>query len=74
MIFRIRFNNFDIQDVGARFYTYLSTLHYIMEASAEIKVIVFDRPNPGGHYVDGPVLRIMQKVFVGCTMFQLSME
>ena len=45
---------FDIQDVGARFYTYLSTLHYIMEASAEnrIKVIVFDRPNPNGHYID----------------------
>ena len=49
---------FDIQDVGARFYTYLSTMHYIMEACAEkdIPVIVLDRPNPNGHYVDGPVV------------------
>lgn len=48
---------FDIQDVGARFYTYISTMHYIMEACAEnnINVIVLDRPNPNGHYVDGPV-------------------
>ena len=58
---------FDIQDVGARFYTYLSTLHYIMEASAEngIKVIVLDRPNPNGHYVDGPVLENNAKSFRG---------
>ena len=58
---------FDIQDVGARFYTYLSTLHYIMEASAEIgiKVIVFDRPNPNGHYIDGPVLENEAKSFRG---------
>ena len=58
---------FDIQDVGTRFYTYLSTLHYIMEASAEngIKVIVFDRPNPNGHYVDGPVLENNAKSFRG---------
>ena len=49
---------FDLQDVGCRFYTYLSTLHYVMEACAEadIPLIVLDRPNPNGHYVDGPVL------------------
>ena len=49
---------FDLQDVGCRFYTYISTLHYVMEACAErgIYVIVLDRPNPNGHYVDGPVL------------------
>jgi len=49
---------FDIQDVGARFYTYLSTLHYVMEACAITgkKLIVLDRPNPNGHYIDGPVL------------------
>ena len=49
---------FDLQDVGCRFYTYLSTLHYVMEACAEagIPMIVLDRPNPNGHYVDGPVL------------------
>ena len=49
---------FDLQDVGCRFYTYLSTLHYVMEACAEsnIPLIVLDRPNPNGHYLDGPVL------------------
>lgn len=48
---------FDIQDVGIRFYTFISTMHYIMEAGAENnkKVIVLDRPNPNGMYVDGPV-------------------
>lgn len=58
---------FDIQDVGARFYTYISTLHYVMEASAEnnIELIVFDRPNPNGHYVDGPILDDKHKSFVG---------
>lgn len=58
---------FDIQDVGARFYTYISTLHYIMESAAENnkKVIVFDRPNPNGHYIDGPVLEKEFKSFVG---------
>lgn len=58
---------FDIQDVGARFYTYISTLHYIMEACAENKkeLIVLDRPNPNGHYVDGPVLEEKFKSFVG---------
>lgn len=49
---------FDLQDVGCRFYTYISTLHYVMEACAENNkpLIVLDRPNPNGHYVDGPVL------------------
>lgn len=58
---------FDIQDVGVRFYTYLSTLHYIMEAGAEQKlpVMVLDRPNPNGHYIDGPVLQKKYRSFVG---------
>ncbi len=58
---------FDIQDVGARFYTYISTMHYVMEACAELKipVIVLDRPNPNGHYVDGPVLDLKFQSFVG---------
>jgi uncharacterized protein YbbC (DUF1343 family) len=58
---------FDIQDVGARFYTYISTLHYIMEACAEngIELLVLDRPNPNGHYIDGPVLEEEFKSFVG---------
>jgi len=58
---------FDIQDVGVRFYTYISTLHYVMEACAEseIPLIVFDRPNPNGHYIDGPTLEIEHKSFVG---------
>ena len=49
---------FDLQDVGCRFYTYISTLHYVMEACAEVGIplVVLDRPNPNGHYVDGPVL------------------
>lgn len=49
---------FDIQDVGARFFTYISTMFYVLEACAEngVPVIVLDRPNPNGHYVDGPVL------------------
>lgn len=49
---------FDIQDVGARFYTYLTTLYYVMQSCAEMKkeLIVLDRPNPNGHYVDGPLL------------------
>lgn len=49
---------FDIQDVGVRFYTYISTLHYLMEAAAaeDIKLIVLDRPNPNGHYIDGPLM------------------
>jgi len=58
---------FDIQDVGARFYTYISTLHYVMEACAEagIPLIVLDRPNPNGHYIDGPILEMQYKSFVG---------
>jgi uncharacterized protein YbbC (DUF1343 family) len=58
---------FDIQDVGVRFYTYLSTLHYIMEAGAEqhIPVIVLDRPNPNGQYIDGPVLQKKYRSFIG---------
>lgn len=58
---------FDIQDVGARFYTYTSTMHYVMEACAEMNkaMIVLDRPNPNGHYVDGPVLDKKFASFVG---------
>lgn len=58
---------FDIQDVGARFYTYISSLHYVMEACAEagIPVIILDRPNPNGHYIDGPILEPEHKSFVG---------
>ena len=58
---------FDIQDVGARFYTYISSLHYVMEACAEnkIPIIVLDRPNPNGHYIDGPILQKEFKSFVG---------
>ena len=63
----IEFLLFDIQDVGARFYTYISTLHYVMEAAAEnnIKVIVLDRPNPNGHYIDGPIREKGFESFVG---------
>ncbi len=58
---------FDIQDVGTRFYTYISTMHYMMEAAAENNkpVMVLDRPNPNGHYVDGPVLEKAHQSFVG---------
>ena len=58
---------FDLQDVGARFYTYISTLHYVLEACAEQHktVIVLDRPNPNGDYVDGPVLEPDCRSFVG---------
>lgn len=58
---------FDIQDVGVRFFTYIGTLHYVMEAAAESgkKVIVLDRPNPNGSYVDGPVLLTKHKSFIG---------
>ena len=57
----------DIQDVGARFYTYISTLHYVMEAcaEAEIPLLILDRPNPNGHYIDGPILESEHKSFVG---------
>lgn len=58
---------FDLQDVGARFYTYISTLHYVMEACAENKkeLIILDRPNPNGYYVDGPILEPKFKSFSG---------
>ena len=58
---------FDIQDVGARFYTYISTLFYVLEACAEQgkEAIVLDRPNPNGHYVDGPVLDSRLTSFIG---------
>jgi len=58
---------FDIQDVGSRFYTYISSLHYVMEACAEAKipVLIFDRPNPNGHYIDGPILEKEHTSFVG---------
>lgn len=75
---------FDIQDVGVRFYTYISTMHYVMEACAEQKVpfMVLDRPNPNGHYVDGPVLDTNFRSFVGmhpipivhgCTVGELAL-
>lgn len=58
---------FDIQDVGVRFYTYISTLHYVMEACAENNkpLIVLDRPSPNGHYIDGAVLEQAYESFVG---------
>jgi len=58
---------FDIQDVGVRFYTYISTLQYVMEAcaDAQIPIIVLDRPNPNRHYIDGPVLDKKYTSFVG---------
>jgi uncharacterized protein YbbC (DUF1343 family) len=59
---------FDIQDVGARFYTYISTMFYVLESAGEnnIRIIVLDRPNPiGGNYIDGPVLDPNYKSFVG---------
>jgi uncharacterized protein YbbC (DUF1343 family) len=58
---------FDIQDVGVRFYTYISTLHYVMEACAEnhVKCIILDRPNPNGFYYDGNILDTLHKSFVG---------
>ncbi|MBL0257191.1 MAG: DUF1343 domain-containing protein [Bacteroidetes bacterium] len=58
---------FDIQDVGARFYTYISTLQYVMEACAEQNkmLLILDRPNPNGDYVDGPVLDTNFRSFIG---------
>ena len=63
----IDFMIFDIQDVGARFYTYISTLHYVMEACAEndIPLMILDRPNPNGHYIDGPIMERAHSSFVG---------
>ncbi len=58
---------FDLQDVGVRFYTYISTLHYVMEACAESQkpLLILDRPNPLGRYVDGPMLEPAFHSFVG---------
>ncbi len=58
---------FDIQDVGARFYTFISSMHYVMEACAEnnIPLMILDRPNPNGFYADGPVLQKPYSSFVG---------
>jgi uncharacterized protein YbbC (DUF1343 family) len=58
---------FDIQDVGVRFYTYISTMHYAMQAAAQyhIPFIVLDRPNPNGHYTAGPILDLSLQSFVG---------
>ncbi|MHC1707099.1 MAG: exo-beta-N-acetylmuramidase NamZ domain-containing protein [Bacteroidales bacterium] len=58
---------FDIQDVGVRFYTYASSMQYLMEACAEkqIGLIILDRPNPNGYYIDGPVLETKYRSFVG---------
>jgi len=58
---------FDIQDVGVRFYTYISTMHYLMEACAENQktMLILDRPNPNGDYVAGPILQKEQTSFVG---------
>jgi uncharacterized protein YbbC (DUF1343 family) len=58
---------FDLQDVGVRFYTYLSTLHYVMQACAENKIplIILDRPNPNGFYIDGPIMEEKFSSFVG---------
>ncbi|PKB45122.1 uncharacterized protein YbbC (DUF1343 family) [Cellulophaga sp. RHA19] len=64
---------FDIQDVGVRFYTYIATLQLVMEACAEnnIKVVVLDRPNPNGHYVDGPTMETEHRGFLGMTNIPL---
>lgn len=58
---------FDLQDVGARFYTYISSLYYVMEACAEnnIPLIILDRPNPNGNMIDGPILEKEYSSFVG---------
>jgi len=75
---------FDIQDVGARFYTYISAMHNMMEvcASLNIDFIVLDRPNPNGSYIDGPVLEKEYKSYIGmheipivhgCTVGELAL-
>jgi len=75
---------FDIQDVGARFYTYISAMHNMMEVCANLNIdfIVFDRPNPNGSYVDGPVLEKEYKSYIGmheipivhgCTVGELAL-
>lgn len=64
---------FDIQDVGVRFYTYIATLQLVMEACAEknVHLIVLDRPNPNGHYVDGPTMEAAHTGFLGMTLIPL---
>lgn len=64
---------FDIQDVGVRFYTYISTMQLVMEACAKkgIPVLVLDRPNPNGHYVDGPTMKAAHTSFLGMTEIPL---
>ncbi|WP_076547974.1 exo-beta-N-acetylmuramidase NamZ family protein [Maribacter ulvicola] len=64
---------FDIQDVGVRFYTYISTMQLVMEACAEkgIPVILLDRPNPNGHYIDGPTMEPSNTSFLGMTEIPL---
>ncbi|RNC89351.1 MAG: DUF1343 domain-containing protein [Allomuricauda sp.] len=64
---------FDIQDVGVRFYTYIATLQLVMEACAEAKLplLVLDRPNPNGHYVDGPTMESAHTSFLGMTEIPL---
>jgi len=64
---------FDIQDVGVRFYTYIATLQLVMESCAESnrQIIVLDRPNPNGHYVDGPVMETEHRGFLGMTNIPL---
>ncbi len=64
---------FDIQDVGVRFYTYIATLQLVMEACAEkgIPILVLDRPNPNGHYVDGPTMQMEHSNFLGMTPIPL---
>ncbi len=58
---------FDIQDVGTRFYTYISTMSYVMEEAArqQVPMLILDRPNPNGHFVDGPILEKEYSTFVG---------
>jgi uncharacterized protein YbbC (DUF1343 family) len=58
---------FDIQDVGVRFYTYISTMHHVMDAAAEFgkQVVILDRPNPNGRLVDGPILKPAFQSFIG---------
>ncbi len=64
---------FDIQDVGVRFYTYIATLQLVMEACAEnnVPILVLDRPNPNGHYVDGPTMKKEHTGFLGMTEIPL---
>lgn len=75
---------FDIQDVGVRFYTYISTMYYMMQACADLgkQVIILDRPNPNGHFIDGPIMNDSLKSFVGivpvpivhgCTIAELAL-